>query len=131
MDRAYRDLQEELIGRGYNIRDTASVPQQEMQLLRVKSGYDTAESSYQLALRAYRDATLYAPFDGTVANLFSKVHNTASTPEAFCTIVGAGAMSVEFSLLAGELPMVHTGREVDLSLYDDMRKTFKGRTTLV
>ena len=64
LDRAYLDLQDELIGRGYNIRDTASVPQQEMQLLRVKSGYDTAESSYQLALRAYRDATLYAPFDG-------------------------------------------------------------------
>lgn len=46
LDRAYLDLQDELIGRGYNIRDTASVPQQEMQLLRVKSGYDTAESSY-------------------------------------------------------------------------------------
>ena len=131
LDRAYLDLQDELIGRGYNIRDTASVPQQEMQLLRVKSGYDTAESSYQLALRAYRDATLYAPFDGTVANLFSKVHNTASTSEAFCTIVGDGAMSVDFSVLEGELPMVEKGREVSVSPFADMSKTFKGRITQV
>lgn len=102
-----------------------------MQLLRVKSGYDTAESSYQLALRAYRDATLYAPFDGTVANLFSKVHNTASTSEAFCTIVGDGAMSVDFSVLEGELPMVEKGREVSVSPFADMSKTFKGRITQV
>lgn len=131
LDKAYLDLQDELIGRGYDIRDTSAVPPAEMELLRVKSGYDNAQSSYRLAQRALRDATLYAPFDGTVANLFSRVHNLPSAGEPFCTIVGGGAMRVDFSVLEGELSLIRKGRKVSVSPFAALDKTFTGTITQI
>ena len=129
LDKALLDLQDEMIGRGYNIKDTASIPEKEMELLRTKSGYNTAESSYQLALHAYNNATLYAPFDGVAANLFSKVHNIPSTSEPFCTVVGSGNLTVNFSVLENELSLVKKGREVTVAPFASLDKTFKGRIT--
>ena len=39
-------------------------------------------------------ATLIAPFDGVVANLFSKPYNPANTAEAFCTIIDSKGMKL-------------------------------------
>lgn len=53
-----------------------------MQLANVKSGYDQSKAQYELVLHEEQNATLAAPFDGIVANLFAKPHNIASTSEA-------------------------------------------------
>lgn len=58
-----------------------------MQLVKVKSGYDQALISWQLAEYEQRNAVLTAPFDGVVANLFAKQFNTASTSDVFCSII--------------------------------------------
>lgn len=44
-------------------------------------------------------ATLIAPFDGVVANLFSKPYNPANTSEAFCTIIDSKGMEADFTVL--------------------------------
>lgn len=129
LDQAYLTFQDELIGRGYNINDTASVPDAEMDLLRTKSGYNTAKSSYELALYTYNHATLTAPFDGTVANLFAKPHNTPSSAEPFCTIIGRGDMAVDFTVLEGELPMIKKGREVAIAPFASLENTLTGHIT--
>ena len=131
LHKAYLDFQDELIGRGYNLCDTASIPAQEMELLRVKSGYDNAESNYRLAERALQQATLYAPFDGMVANLFSKEHNIPASGDPFCTIVGSGDLMVDFSVLEGELPLIRKGREVSVSPFAASDKVFTGRITRI
>ncbi|PWM11153.1 MAG: efflux RND transporter periplasmic adaptor subunit [Flavobacteriales bacterium] len=131
LDQAYLSLQDELIGRGYDIRDTTKVPASEMQLLRTKSGYDNARETYQLALYDYNNSTLYAPFDGTIANLFSKEHNIPSTSEPFCTVIGSGDMNIDFSILEGELPMVKKGREVEIMPFISDDTVIKGRITAI
>lgn len=72
LDKAKLELQDVLIGQGYPAEDTSKVPAEIMQLARVKSGYDQSLSQYELAKYEEEHATLTAPFDGIVANLFSK-----------------------------------------------------------
>ncbi|MDD4820209.1 MAG: efflux RND transporter periplasmic adaptor subunit, partial [Flavobacteriales bacterium] len=122
-----------LISRGYDIKDTTKVPASEMQLLRTKSGYDDSRNSYQLALYNYNNATLYAPFDGTIANLFTKEHNVPATSasEPFCTVIGNGAMTVDFTVLESELPAVKKGGSVDVMLFADNSASVKGVITEV
>lgn len=75
LEKAKLELQDVLIGQGYAADDTANVPDDIMQLARVKSGYDQTLSQYELAKYEEEHATLIAPFDGVVANLFSKPYN--------------------------------------------------------
>jgi len=83
LERAKLELQDVLIGQGYKLEDSTKVPPATMQLVKVKSGYDQALISWQLAEYEQRKAVLTAPFDGVVANLFAKQFNTASTSDRY------------------------------------------------
>ena len=72
LERAKLELQDVLIGQGYKLEDSTKVPPATMQLVKVKSGYDQALISWQLAKYEQRNAVLTAPFDGVVANLCAK-----------------------------------------------------------
>ena len=69
------------------LEDSAKVPPATLNLARVKSGYDLALAQYQLAQYEEQNATLIAPFDGIIANLFAKQENVASTTDAFCIVI--------------------------------------------
>lgn len=115
LERAKLDLQDALIGQGYTLQDSARVPAEIMKLVRVKSGYDQSQAQYQLALRDEKNATLIAPFDGVVANLFAKELNTASTSEIFCTIIDNHSLEASFTVLESELPLIKQGDKVRVS----------------
>ena len=83
LERAKLDLQDVLIGQGYTIDRLNEVPESIMKLAKVKSGYDQSLAQYELAKRAESQATLKAPFDGIVANLFTKPYNFTNTAEPF------------------------------------------------
>lgn len=131
LDKAYLSLQEALISRGYNINDTASVPESEMKLLRTKSGYEDSHNAYNLALYEYENATLYAPFDGVVANLFTLEHNTPAAGKPFCTIIGTGSLMVDFAVLESELSAVKKGGEVEIRPFSGSDKVIIGRVTQI
>ena len=90
--KAELELKDVLIGQGYTPDDFSKVPEETMKLAKVKSGYEQSKSQYELTKRETEHATLVAPFDGIVANLFSKPYNLANTSEAFfvlsLTLVG-------------------------------------------
>lgn len=102
-----------------------------MQLARVKSGYDQCLSQYELARYEEEHATLTAPFDGVVANLFSKPHNAVSTSDAFCTIIGMEGMEVDFTVLESELPLIKNGDKVIVTPYSDAVAKQEGRITQI
>ncbi|GHT29392.1 cation transporter [Bacteroidia bacterium] len=112
LDKAALELQDVLIGQGYAPADTAKTPPDIMQLARTRSGYSQALSQYQLALYEEEHATLTAPFDGIVANLFAKTFNKASTTDVFCTIIDAHTMEASFTVLESELSLIKTGDKV-------------------
>lgn len=115
LDRARLELQDVLIGQGYALADSAKVPSETMQLVRIKSGYDQAVIQHQLAEYEEQNAVLTAPFDGIVANLFAKQYNTASTSDVFCTIIDPQSLEASFTVLESELPLIKNGDRVEVS----------------
>ena len=115
LENAKLELQDVLIGQGYSLEDSARVPAATLQLAQIKSGYSQALTQYQLADYELQKAVLTAPFDGIVANLFSKQFNTASTSEIFCSIIDGRSLEADFTVLESELPLIKVGDRVEVS----------------
>lgn len=126
LEKARLELQDVLIGQGYPAEKLNSVPAEVMQLAKVKSGYDQSYAQYELAKREEEHATLTAPFEGVVANLFAKPHNIASTSEVFCTIVDTQGMEADFVVLESELPLIKQGDQVVVRPYADAASSYEG-----
>jgi len=97
------------------LADSAKVPAVTMQLVRIKSGYDLALAQYDLAQYEEKNSVLVAPFDGVVANLFAKQHNTASPSDVFCTVIDMGSLEASFTVLESELPLIKVGDRVEVA----------------
>ena len=67
-----------------------------------------------------------APFDGVVANLFSKPYNLASTSDVFCTVIDMQGMEVDFTVLESELPLIKNGDKVVIKPYSDAATVHEG-----
>lgn len=127
VEQARLQMQDVLIGQGFAAEDSAGVPADIVRLARVKSGYDRCVADYELARREEENATLKAPFDGVVANLFDKPYNESDASKAFCTIVGTQRMEVDFTVLESELPLIKAGDRVEVTPYSDAAAHYGGR----
>lgn len=126
VERANLDLQDVLIGQGYNLDDLDKVPEEIMQLAKVKSGAEQNKAQYELAQYELQHATLVAPFDGVIANLFAKPHNMAETSKPFCTVIDTRGMEIDFTVLESELPLIKNGDKVQVAPYSDASVTYTG-----
>ena len=115
LERARLELQDVLIGQGHPIGDTTNIPQEVMQLARIRSNFDQSEVQYRLAEYNYNNAVLYAPFSGVIANLFSKTHNLPPASEPFCSVIDNSRMEADFLVLENELPLIKIGDKVQIS----------------
>lgn len=111
------EMQDVLIGQGYAPDKLEAVPADILKLAQVKSGYESAKAQYEAAEYDVRQATLTAPFDGRVANLFDKSYNMAKTGEPFCRVIATGNTEVDFTVLESELPLIKTGDKVEVTPY--------------
>lgn len=109
-------LQDVLIGQGYLLKDSLSIPQDVLELAMLKSGYSQALNTYNTAQFNLDAATLRAPFDGIIANIFSKSYNPPSG-EAFCSVIDYKQMEIEFSVLENEFSQLKKGLKVQISPY--------------
>lgn len=112
LEQSKLDLQDVLIGRGYSLETQANASSEEIELAKIKSGYNKALIAYELAEENLRKATLIAPFDGVIANLKIKENNASSTGEVFCSVIDNETPEVEFSVLESELSLVKRGYTV-------------------
>ena len=127
LEKARLELKDVLIGQGYMLEDSAKVPPATLNLARVKSGYDLALAQYQLAQYEEQNATLIAPFDGIIANLFAKQENVASTTDAFCTVIDPHSLEASFTVLESELPLIQNGDKVEVTPFATTSLKTEGR----
>ena len=120
------ELQDVLIGQGYSLSDTANIPEESLQLAKVRSNYNQSQNQYEMAEYNYKNSVLYAPFDGVVANLFAKVHNQPNS-EPFCTIIDNQQPEITFNILENELPLINTNDKVLVSPFSQTAFTVEGR----
>ena len=111
------EMKDVLIGQGYAPDNMDAVPADVLELAKIKSGYAQAKVQYESALYELEQATLTAPFDGVVANLFDKPYNLPKSGEPFCRVIRTSAMEVDFTVLESELPLIKVGDQVEVMPY--------------
>ncbi|MDR0724899.1 MAG: efflux RND transporter periplasmic adaptor subunit [Prevotellaceae bacterium] len=114
LERAKLDLQEVLIGQDYSINDTANIPADIMKVAKIRSNYEQSQNNYLTAEYDLNAATLYAPFDGVIANLTVKEFNLPGA-EAFCTVIDNRNPETVFNILESELPYINLKYKVLVS----------------
>ena len=116
-ERTKIDLQDVLISQGYSGSDTTKIPASTLKNARVKSGYGKSKVDLEVAEYNLNAATLRAPFDGVVANLFSRENNLSNQSDKFCTIIDDSQFEAEFPVLESELVSVRQGQQVKIMPY--------------
>ena len=111
------EMQDVLIGQGYAPDNLKVIPADVLELAKVKSGYEQSKAQYESAQYDMEQATLTAPFDGVIANLFEKRYNMPKTSEPFCRVIHTGNMEVDFTVLENELPLLKVGDKVEITPY--------------
>lgn len=117
LQKAFLELQDVLIGQGYAIADSVSIPPDLLKLAYIRSGYNSAKIQYNLAKYNLDHAVLRTPIAGTVANLFSKPYCAIDASAPFCTIISEGQPEVDFRILENELPLIKVSDKVKIQSY--------------
>lgn len=125
--KATLDMQDVLIGQGYNPSLMEAVPADVLQLAKVRSGYNQIKARCELAQNELDKATLVAPFDGVVVNMFGKKYNISKTSTAFCRILNDNAMEVDFTVLESELSLIKIGDYVEVFPYAATTGKYTGK----
>lgn len=128
MKKADLELQDALLGFGYDIADTARVPRETLRIARLRSGYDDALLSLESARMALENCTLRAPFAGKIANMQTKTHENPKG-DFFCSVINDRSFDVEFNILESELGTVSVGQSVAVATFIDPAKRYTGRVT--
>ena len=129
LQQAALEMQDILIGQGFDPDKQEQVPAEMMRLIRIKSGYEQAELNLQVARYSLQEATLKAPFAGVVANMAALPHNAAPTSSPVCRIIDDRALEVEFRIQENQLATVRQGDEVEVLLYGGVGEVLKAKVS--
>lgn len=111
------ELENTLIGMGYQIRDTLTVPIHLMKVALIRSGYNEALSEKKMAQLNLKKLTITAPFTGIVAGLKAKPFNRSGQYKEFCTLIDDSSFEVEFPVLESEAVKLSEGMPVAVVPY--------------
>ncbi len=126
-EKGWTDLVDKLIGQGYN-SDTTNVPKEVMAFARMSSGYDAAVEGLEDAKRNLEKCYLYAPFNGKIADMDSRLHQSPANGK-LCSLINDDYFNVEFSVLEAEIKEIAVGQVVDVALFIDESTCLEGKIT--
>jgi len=127
LEKAYIDLQDVLIGMGHRMEDSTNIPDNFMQIAKSKSGYSSAQNELKSALYALQSTTLFAPFNGKIANLQTKAYE-ATPGEAFCLLIDDTYFEVQFPVLETEITNIALSKRVKVAPFSS-EKVYSGYIT--
>ncbi len=123
------ELQNILIGQGYNLTDSANIPKNIKEMADIRSGYRSARNEMVTARHKLDASNLIAPFSGKIANIRQKEHEQLNGSEAFCTLIDDSMFEVEFNVIENEIPDIRLGGSVQISPFSSTKKSYKGTIT--
>jgi len=126
LDKARLNLEDALIGMGYQLEDSTSVPEHIMKIALIRSGYTDAVSEKELALIRLGKTRLKAPFSGIIAGLEAKPFNKSGQYKEFCTLIDDSSFEVGFPVLENEAAKLSVGMPVAVIPYAFDGDTIEG-----
>lgn len=120
------EMQNVLIGQGYNTMDSTAIPSHIYEMAAIKSGYAEAVQSMKTALFNLESTRLVAPFPGKLANITQKQYDRVNAGTTFCTLIDDSEFEAEFRIVESEANDIRLGSEVQLIPFSD-QTVYKGR----
>jgi len=106
------ELQDMLVGRGYDIENKDSIPNKVYEMVAIRSGYKEALNQIKNAQFELNATKLIAPFKGKIANIQNKQYEHINAGENFMTIINDAFFEVEFYLIESEIKDVDVNDKV-------------------
>lgn len=124
------EMQNVLIGQGYNTMDSTAIPPHIYEMASVRSGFAEASQSLKTALFNLESTKLVAPFSGKLANITQKQYDRVNAGTTFCTLIDDSEFEAEFRIVESEVVDIRIGYEVQLIPFSD-QTVYKGRISEV
>ncbi len=131
VDEAEINLRDLLLGRGYTLSDSSSMPSETWRLATMQSGYTRARNEVRTIEEDIARSTIRAPFAGVVANLEVKPYEMSNPGNPLCVVIDNSAFVVDFPVMENELPMATPGNRIGVSTFANPGVSFDGTITQV
>ena len=125
-EKARIDLEDQLLGYGYTITDTAKIPPNILKMAKIRSGYNQALSNLNESKRNYANTRVVAPISGLIANLEARVNNPSSQYKKCCEVINNKILLVEFPILEGEINQIKKSQPVEIIPFALQNRSYKG-----
>ncbi len=106
LSKALLELEDMLVGRGYDIKKKNEIPKQVYKMVTLRSGYSEALQSVKKATYNIEATKLRAPFAGKAASVNYKVHDQINAGTIFLTLIDDAFFDVEFYVTESEVHKV-------------------------
>lgn len=127
LDKAIIELQDILLGFGYKIKDTLSVPEKILNNVKIQSNYNKAVADLKEANYNYGKTKIRAPFSGIIANLVAAEHNlTSNYKNTLCTLIDDSQMEVVFPVLESEISKIKRGQVIEVFQFSEPDQVYSG-----
>lgn len=130
LKKAYLNLEDKLLGRGYTMNQRDSIPNDIYEILVIKSGYKDAIQGLKEAEYELKSSKLISPFGGKIANLNSKEFDQINKGANFLTLIDDTNFEVEFHVLESEVSSISVGDKVDIIPFA-LETSYKGKVIMV
>jgi len=127
VETALINMSDYLMGFRFELKDTALVPPNILQVGYARAQLLTARVNLAQARNNLQHAALKTPISGIVANITVREYNMASTSEPFCTIIGDERFEVDFPALESEIDLLKSSHEVLIEPFAYPGTRVKGR----
>jgi len=116
-NKALIDLEDFLIGSGYKLSDSASIPHQIWETACSRSNYRLRKLELEILQTQINNLTVFSPFSGIISNIQVKEGQPISSNELICTLSDINTLIVKFQLLENEYFFIHKGQQVLIHPY--------------
>jgi len=125
-ERAKSELENSLLGYGYQLKDSATIPTELLKIAMVRTNYNAALAELKQAEYDFRATRITAPFSGSIANLEAKPYNSSANYKLFCTLIDNRLLEVTFLVMESEIAMLSEGKPVSVSAFVRPAKMYQG-----
>ncbi|AUP78503.1 efflux RND transporter periplasmic adaptor subunit [Flavivirga eckloniae] len=124
------EFQDKLVGRGYIAFNKDSIPENEYEMVAIRSGYKNALHELKNAQFELNATRLKAPFNGKVANIESKQYEQIDAGKIIMTLINDTVFEVDFYLIESEVGEVAVNNKIQIQPFA-LNKSYEGHIVTI
>lgn len=126
-EKASLDLEDILIGQGYVLADTATIPEELLHTAKLLSGYTSAKNELSTNRQSIHKSNLRAPFSGVLSGIEHNLHDRIGGSEDYCLLINNSSFLLSFDVLESEIEDISLNKAVEASPFSSDQFSYKGR----